>query len=192
MKLVKLLTLLMIVFSFLGCKKESSNPAVAAVVEDFTEITINGNTQKKNTLISSGSQNKYNYEYRTFYQAQTAAYFINISLHYIKFDKDFIAANLKPGEYRLHNKSYSYDEDIIRNLDLDVDLTDNSSTDYNPFILGQGSRHTVTSIVKKGDSESGKSMYAISGTFSCEFLDQKTNTTYSISGKYQKTIKLLK
>jgi hypothetical protein len=192
MKLVKLLTLLMIVFSFSGCKKESSNPAVAAVVEDFTEITINGNTQKKNTLITSGSQNMYNYEYRTFFQLNTAAYFVGLSLHYIKFEKDFIAANLKTGEYRLHNQEYSYDKDIIKNLDLDISMDDNNSSQYNPFILQAGSRHTVTSIVKKGDSESGKSMYAISGTFSCKLLDQKTNITYTINGKYQNTIKLLK
>jgi hypothetical protein len=192
MKLVKLMTLLFIFYSFSACKKESTDPAVAAVIEDFTEITINGNTVKENTLISSGSQNEFNYEFRGFYQAQTAAYFINLSLNYIKYDKDFIAANLNPGEYRLHNYPYSYSEDKIKNLDLNIQMTNNSASSYTSFKIQEGAKHTVTSIVNKGLSKDGYNLYAINATFSCKFLDEKNNTPYTISGKYQYTISLLK
>ena len=197
MKLVKLLTLLMIVFSFSGCKKESSNPAVADLGEDFIEITLNGNTVKNSSIVSFSygmESNNGKYRKATFYQSFTASYSLDVSLAYFEYNTDFSGT---PGEYRLNGKdSYikpneftpSYD---LRNLDLVIDLRDKEYSSVNPFKFQDGSKHTVTSVVKKGTDKSGNNVYSVSGTFSCKFINEKTNLPYNFTGKYRYTFSVL-
>ena len=188
MILNKFLSILIIVPLLLGCKKEKSSSNITSpAVEtkgDFIELTINGKVFKSTELGMFGSiSDPSNY---CLYQSKNAEYEIQIDIVHNKFNKDFV--NSKTGEYSIID-DYPEVLDNTKNLDLAVII--GSSSKYQHFILQSGSKHSVTSIINKGLNKEGNTLYLISATFSCNYLDTEKNIPYQISGKYNYTIKVL-
>ena len=188
MRLFKFLSVSIILFSLTGCKKETNSSNNTSTVTSSTgnsiELTINGKEYKSTTLGMFGYEgNPSNY---CLYQSKNAEYEIEIDLVFNQFNKDFI--NSKTGEYRIID-DYPVLLDDEKNLDLAIII--GSSSEYQHFKLQNGSKHTVTSIVNKGLNKEGNTLYLVSGTFSCSYLDAVKNKTYQINGKYNYTLTVL-
>jgi len=185
MKIIKLLSLLLILFSFFGCKKETTTANISGSGSssanlDFIKVTFNDKSEQKSIVNSSDNLSELDDDFQKMclYKSTSFSEQIEIFLTYNKYDKDF--STTKSGPYRvLYN-----DISSVMNMDLHVKINDQ-------FILKPGSKHTVTSIINKGKDTNNNTIYEVNGDFSCELLNIITNKPNKINGTYKHTIKTL-
>ena len=183
MKIIKLFTLLLVLFSSFGCKKETTTANTSgsgSAVSDFIKVTFDDKSEQKSIVNSSDNLSELDDDFQKMclYKSTSFSEQIEICLTYNKYDKDF--STTKSGPYRvLYN-----DMSSVMNMDLQVKINDQ-------FILKPGSKHTVTSIINKGKDTNNNTIYEVNGVFSCELLNVITNKPSKISGTYKHTIKTL-
>lgn len=179
-----------ICFLFLSCKKTS----VLTSLDDYITISVNGT--EYNRAADSGYlfnnqkgciANKM-YVLEKVGQVSTADFFFHLYINYYQNNSDFI--NSVPGDYSVTPAFIANNTPC--NLGIEVSSDSVPYTLTSSWVLQNPGNITyrVKSISPIGETGNSK-LYQVIGEFAIEFKDS-TNKLIPVSGKFQKTISVLK
>ncbi len=148
---------------------------------NFFEITINGKTYKESKLgfFSYTSYSNSSLYLTNLFQEENSDFFCDIFLVLSKTKNNF-EASLTGNHKLLGTYSWNTEE---KNLDLIVRFDKFFGGDH--FELLPSSTYNVTEVKLIETTANDKSIYSVSGNFSCQHKNPKTEKVFSSTGKFK-------
>lgn len=173
-----------------ACKKSS----VLVSKDDYISITIDGT--EYNRAADSGYlfnnqkgcvSNKM-YVLEKLGQVSTTSFFFHMYINYFQNNSDFM--NSAPGEYSVTPAFIANNAPCNLGIELTCDSVPYTTTSSWVLQTANKNTYTVKSISQIGET-SKSFLYQVVGEFAVDFKDS-TNKLIPVSGKFQKTLAVLK
>jgi len=174
---------------FFSCKKTS-----LLSLDDYLNITINGVDYNRVTdsgylfTNQKGCINNKSYILEKVGQVSTATFFFHVYINYYQNNSDFM--NTLPGDYSITPAFIPNNAPCNLGIELSCDSVPYSTTSSWVLQNPGNKTYSVKSISPIGETSSSK-LYQVIGEFAVDFKDS-TNKLIPVSGKFQKTISVLK
>jgi hypothetical protein len=174
---------------FFSCKKTS-----VLSLDDYLNISINGADYNRVTdtgylfTNQKGCVSNKMYVLEKVGQVSTTTFFFHLYINYYQNNSDFM--NALPGDYSVTPAFIVNNAPC--NLGIEVACDSVPYTTTSSWVLQNPANKTysVKSISPIGETSNSK-LYQVIGEFSIEFKDS-TNKLIPVSGKFQKTVSVLK
>ena len=174
---------------FFSCKKTS-----LLSLDDYLNITVNGVDYNRVTdsgylfTNQKGCVNNKPYVLEKVGQVSTPTFFFHIYINYYQNNSDFM--NALPGDYSVTAAFVANNAPCNLEIELSCDSVPYTTTSSWVLQNPGNKTYSVKSISQMGETSSSK-LYQVIGEFAVDFKDS-TNKLIPVSGKFQKTISVLK
>jgi hypothetical protein len=184
------LGIIFLCFLFLACKKTS----VLTSMDDYLKISINGTDYSRAAdtgylfTNQKGCVSNKLYVLEKVGQISTTTFFFHLHINYYQNNSDFI--NALPGDYSVTPAFIANNTPCNLGIEVSCDSVPYTTTSSWILQTSGNTTYSVKSISPVGET-SKSILYQVIGEFAIDFKDS-TNKLIPVSGKFQKTLSVLK
>jgi hypothetical protein len=180
---------ILLFFLNIACKKTS-----VLSLDDYLNITVNGVDYNRVTdsgylfTNQNGCVSNKPYVLEKVGQVSTSTFFFHLYINYYQNNSDFM--NAVPGDYSVTPAFIPNNAPCNLGIELSCDSVPHTTSSAWVLQNSGNNTYSVKSISAMGETSTSK-MYQVIGEFSVNFKDS-TNKLIPVSGKFQKTLSVLK